>query len=83
MNQRQPLPLMCVRKALHEAVGLAMRRRHRIHLRQLLAAQQHLLSPGGGTLISDLRTANDEHHTWLQVTYVNGEQNVFVLENSQ
>lgn len=41
------------------------------------------LSLGGGTLISDLRPANDEHHTWLQVTYVNGEQNVFVLENSQ
>ena len=41
------------------------------------------LSLGGGALISDLRPANDEHHTWLQVTYVNGEQNVFVLENSQ
>ncbi|MBU5924234.1 hypothetical protein KQV47_08505 [Enterobacter sichuanensis] len=60
-----------------------MRRRHRIHQRHLFATQQHLLSLGGGTLISDLRPANDEHHTWLQVTYVNGEQNVFFLENSQ
>lgn len=41
------------------------------------------ISLGGPAQISDLRPANDKHKTWLQVTYVNGQQTVFEFENNQ
>ncbi|KAA5947763.1 hypothetical protein F1543_03545 [Enterobacter cloacae] len=41
------------------------------------------ISLGGQTQITDLRPANDTHNTWLQVTYVKGEQNVFTFDNNK
>ena len=41
------------------------------------------ISLGGRSQISDLQPANDAHNTWLQVTYVNGEQSVFTFDNNK
>ncbi|MBF4109651.1 hypothetical protein [Enterobacter cloacae] len=51
--------------------------------KNLVRPYPQTLSLGGQTLITDLRPANDAHHTWLQVTYANGEQNVFTFDNNK
>lgn len=51
--------------------------------KNLVEPKVRTISLAGNTDLSDLRPANDAHNTWLQVTYANGEQNVFTFDNNK